>query len=130
MTPASLSERKLHPFFSVQQRNYFQKGGAGPLVIWLQVFIKSANEREHISAHGPSLAAAGRSVLSGTGSGPARGEEGPGGGPGEPLAGAQRCSLRAAARPRDAVCAALALQPRAQAAARVAAARGNRGACF
>lgn len=48
MTLTSLSERKLHPFFSFQQRNCFQKDGAEPHVIWLHLFIKSANEREHI----------------------------------------------------------------------------------
>lgn len=48
MTLTSLSQRKLHPFFSFQQRNCFQKDGAEPHVIWLHLFIKSANEREHI----------------------------------------------------------------------------------
>lgn len=48
MTLTSLSERKLHPFFSFQQRNCFQKDGAEPHVIWLHLFIKSANEREQI----------------------------------------------------------------------------------
>lgn len=39
MTLASLSERKLHPFFSFQQRNCFQRDCAGPYVIWLHCLL-------------------------------------------------------------------------------------------
>lgn len=55
MTLTSLSERKLHPFFSFQRWNCFQKDGSEPPVVRLRLFIKASNERERIFVQGAKL---------------------------------------------------------------------------
>lgn len=49
MTLTSLSDRKLHPFFSFQRQNCFQKDGAQPHVIRFRLFMESTNGSEPVS---------------------------------------------------------------------------------
>lgn len=79
MTLTSLSERKLHPFFSFQQRNCFQKDGVVPHVIWLYLFIKDTNERDHIlGARGKTLGSRTASAIKDRIPAGGRGREDPG----------------------------------------------------
>lgn len=79
MTLTSLSERKLHPFFSFQQQNCFQKDDAGPHVITMLYgyicFLNPQMKENTFFVQGAKLVAAVPQVRSRMGPGWGQGQE-------------------------------------------------------